>query len=48
MASAKQATFFNVAEKRATLYLVMVGVWLLFWLALHPASGVPSADWICL
>jgi len=29
MTCAKQATFFNVAEKRATLYLVIVGVWLL-------------------
>jgi len=29
MICAKQATFFNVAEKRATLYLVIVGIWLL-------------------
>lgn len=29
MVRAKQATSFNVAEKRATLYLVIVGIWLL-------------------
>ena len=29
MICAKQAAFFNVAEKRATLYLVIVGIWLL-------------------
>lgn len=29
MICAKQATFFNVAEKRATLYLVIAGIWLL-------------------
>ena len=39
MVNAKQVTFFNVAEKRGTLYLVIVGIWLLI------LAGCASSLW---